>query len=162
MMELVDNFEIALPLLEKFDLKATFFISTELIGNSGYMSKKMINELISRGHIIGGHGHSHLNYFNENKDEIFNDLKKCFSILQKDYGINDPWLSFPYGFYNNEIVELCRQVGFSKLFGSRFGSFHMLSDKEVIPRIEIWNSDGVLSIYRKINGKYNWLNRRWI
>ena len=39
---LEDNYTIAKPILDKFGLKATFFVSTGLIGKQGYMSLNML------------------------------------------------------------------------------------------------------------------------
>jgi len=63
-----DNYEVALPVLERFGIKATFFVVTGLLGGSlatscgnvTLMGSNEIRELASLGHEVGAHSVSHL------------------------------------------------------------------------------------------------------
>jgi Predicted xylanase/chitin deacetylase len=156
---LEDNYTVAKSILDEFDLKATFFVSTGLIGENGYMSFDMIEELKSDGHRIGGHGHKHINYLVSNRDEIMKDLNLCFDYLSKELKEKNPWFSYPFGGRNPYTDKICRDLGFKILFSSSLGSFAELNELSVIPRIEVWNSDTIMTLKRKIQGKYNWLNK---
>ncbi len=155
---LEDNFTIAKPILDDFGLKATFFVSTGLIGKQGYMSLKMIEDLKLDGHRIGGHGHNHVNYLTSDRDEINKDLHLCFDFLSKKVYEKNPWFSYPFGARDLNTDQQCRDIGFEFLFSSSLGGFSNLTKAITLPRIEVWNSDGVKTLKRKIDGKYNWLN----
>ena len=155
---LKDNYTIAKNSLEKFGLKATFFISTGLVGEPNYMTKEMIEELDRQGHRIAGHGHLHLNYLNQDDENILKDLTACYQYLQENFNCKNLWFSYPYGARNKKIDEMCAGVGFKTIFSSSFGTFGDIADKRVLPRIEVWNSDTVIYLERKIEGKYDWLN----
>ncbi|MDP4133757.1 MAG: polysaccharide deacetylase family protein, partial [Bacillota bacterium] len=55
----VDNYKVALPILEHYNFKATFFIIVNSIGAEG-MSLDQIKELTKKGYSIGSHTSNHL------------------------------------------------------------------------------------------------------
>ena len=118
----------------------------------------MIEDLKLDGHRIGGHGHNHINYLTSDRDVINKDLHLCFDFLRKNIKEKNPWFSYPFGARNLRTDRLCRDIGFEFLFSSSFGAFSELTKSMTLPRIEVWNSDGVKTLKRKICGKYNWLN----
>ena len=65
------------------------------------MTTEMLKELKDEGHIIGGHGHSHINYLNSSRETVFTDMRLCLNILKKIL-IKQPWLSYPYGARNKQ------------------------------------------------------------
>ena len=64
-----DNYIVALPILEKYDMKATFNIATGYIDGSlknmpsprPAMTCEQIETLRDKGHELAGHGHMHRN-----------------------------------------------------------------------------------------------------
>ncbi|RII27475.1 MAG: hypothetical protein CXR30_15305 [Geobacter sp.] len=56
---LISDYEEAFPVLLDKGLKATFFVTTENIGKSGYMNRSQINEMASHGMEIASHGLQH-------------------------------------------------------------------------------------------------------
>ena len=156
---LLDNYLVAKQSLDKFKLKGVFFIPTNFIDNEGFMTTKMLKELKCEGHIIGGHGHNHINYLNSRRETVFTDMKLCLDTLRKKFLIKQPWLSYPYGAHNKKIDDICREIGFKKIFSSKFGSYEDVEALRVLPRIEVWNSDTPTTLKRKIIGKYDWLNK---
>ena len=143
---------------KKFGLKATFFVSTGLIDEPGYMTKQMIKDLHRQGHRIAGHGHMHLNYLDQDEVDILKDLTACYEFLKENFNSKDFWFSYPYGARNKKIDEMCAGVGFKTIFSSNFGTFCGFVRGGALPRIEVWNSDSENSLERKIEGQYNWLN----
>ncbi len=80
------------------------------------MTEKQIEE-IAKHHLftIGAHGSTHSNLIaistNESKQEILhskNELEKiCNSHITE--------FAFPFGYYSDELVEYCREIGYSKI-----------------------------------------------
>ena len=84
---------IIAPILEKYNQKGIFFISTQYIDTPLFLTKKQIKELRERGHIIGSHSHSHpqniselanSDLLEEYKNEIFKEKARKINTLGHD------------------------------------------------------------------------------
>lgn len=96
-------------------------ITTEMIRNRGmaprtfceqtYITEEQIKGLISRGHVIGAHGHTHVPFTGLTKDELAEELRTNIAFLKKVTGIDIEWLSYPYGAVPKESRGLCDKHG---------------------------------------------------
>lgn len=117
------NFDLALPLLLKYDLTAYFFVTTDFIGKRKHFCDwSALAEMQRAGMIIGSHGITH---------RFFEDLEECdarheFSqsrqIIEAELEDIVFSISFPGGRYSVENMEQARQCGYSQIFGSGFGT----------------------------------------
>lgn len=128
-----NNLQYLLPLLEKYQLKATIFITTNFIQEryitheKKFMSFEEIRLLNNQLIEIGLHSHSHKNYSEISTTEVKQDLLKNKEIL-KEYNINfSNILAYPYGKYP-------RQKQHKKVF------FKMLEELGIIAALRIGNS----------------------
>ncbi len=86
----LDQYETALPELDKYGFKASFFIMTVAIGRRGYqpyMDKAQIKDLADRGHTVGLHTWDHHNVKKYQGDDwkiqIEEPRKKLEAIIGK-------------------------------------------------------------------------------
>lgn len=100
-----NNIEFALPLLKKYDCKASIFLPVAFIGKTNLWddgNEKLLNneEIINLNNDIiqfGLHSFSHKNFKKIPSDEIKQDIAKCVSTL-KNFGIKFiPAFAYPYG-----------------------------------------------------------------
>ena len=66
--------------LEKFDIKATFFI----IGNQAKKHPELVKLIINSGHKIGNHSFSHLNGFSTNNNKYLEDVEQAKKYIDSD------------------------------------------------------------------------------
>ena len=66
--------------LEKLDIKATFFI----IGNQAKKYPELVKLIINNGHKIGNHSFSHLNGFSTNNNKYFEDIEQAKKYIDSD------------------------------------------------------------------------------
>ena len=59
----------AVPILEKYDFKGVFLVSTKYIGTPGFLTTEQVKELAERGHVIGSHSHTHPEIFTKLSSE---------------------------------------------------------------------------------------------
>ncbi|MEI8372067.1 MAG: polysaccharide deacetylase family protein [Planctomycetota bacterium] len=105
--------------LEKHGWKGHFFITTGLIGTTGFLSEDDIRELHRRGHILGSHSHTHPNIcYNLPKVEMLDEWQRSCEILAKI--LDEPVLtaSVPGGDMNGETVATAAEAGIKFLFTS--------------------------------------------
>ncbi len=55
----LDNYENAIPVLDQYGYKGTFFIVYDWVGNPGYMNWDQLRDVVLRGHTVGSHTLSH-------------------------------------------------------------------------------------------------------
>lgn len=124
--------EIALPILKKLDLKATFFITTDWIGLPGYMTGLQINKLKDAGMSVQSHGASHFLLDKLGYGDIQNDLKRSIKSLEDLIGKAVAYISFPGGRYNNEVIECAKQLKVSAVLSSepfsikKYGNLYLI------------------------------------
>ena len=66
--------------LEKFNIKATFFI----IGSQAKKFPELVKLIINNGHKIGNHSFSHLNGFSTNNNKYLEDVEQAKKYIDSD------------------------------------------------------------------------------
>lgn len=103
-----NNLQYLIPLLEKYQLKATIFIPTEFIQKNinaeerVYMNFEEIKTLNSDWVEIALHSHSHRNYSELTIEEAEEDLLKNIEILEQNKINFTKALAYPYGKFPKE------------------------------------------------------------
>ena len=160
----VNQLDYAVPLLQKYNLKATFFIPFGYIGNvdswnSGkekIMSIEQLKTLDSRVE-LGLHSFAHKRYATLTEAEINDDFSKCFEIIeQNDLKVYNA-LAFPYGNYpkkepqKSKFQVLLKQnkVKIGLRIGNRVNKFPFKNPFE-ITRIDIKGEDSLLKFKLKL------------
>lgn len=165
--------ENALPELYKRRIPATLFIPTKFLGKKPLWEKNTSNTekndndaVINVGQLlhlpaqfvmIGSHCHSHKKLIDlsiENvKKELLESKLRLEGILKKKIKL----LAFPYGVYNNKILQLSKCVGYERSFSSipTFPSYNI--NKYLVGRIYVSPDDWPLEFKLKIRGAYQWL-----
>lgn len=84
----ISNYEYGLDILDKHNIKALFFISSNKKGetDSKYISHKQLIEIQNKGHIIGDHTKNHYRFKDSDdneklKEEIIDSKKELESLL---------------------------------------------------------------------------------
>ena len=160
-----NQLNFALPLLEKYNLKATFFIPFNYIGktdlwNNGtekIMTFKQLKSLNSKYIELGHHSFEHKAYASLSETEINDDFDNCYKII-KQSGLNvSPALAYPYGnFPKRGIANVAfkkvlekNSIKFGLRIGNRVNSFPF-SDPFAIKRIDIKGEDSLFVFKLKL------------
>jgi peptidoglycan/xylan/chitin deacetylase (PgdA/CDA1 family) len=164
-----NQFLYALPLLEKFNFKASFFIPFFYIGktdlwNEGNGSSRekimTIDQLksINSDRIeLGYHSFEHKKYSFLSDSEIQTDFLKCREIIEKNSLKVFPALAYPFGNYpkknnrNEDFKKLLveNKMKFGLKIGNRPNSFPFKDNFE-IKRIDIKGQDSLFVFKMKI------------
>jgi len=130
----VSQMELALPLLQKYKLKATFFAPLNYLGKTDewntasipIMTAAQLKALDSEIIELGYHSFYHKKYPELSNQEILDDMRKCFEIITEHRIKFSAALAYPYGKYPGETEEkeaffdLLRTQNFK--FGLRIGN----------------------------------------
>ncbi len=97
-----------LNVLEKYDARATFFVTGDYVRRCAGSVKKFSDA----GHDIGNHSDNHPHPNNLSKEQLKEDTKKCAEEIKK-LGIEEKKLyRSPYGEYNNATVSTIEEMGY--------------------------------------------------
>lgn len=99
-----DNTKEILDILDKYNVKATFFVIGKWIDYSEDNSK-LLEEIKNRGHEIGNHSNSHADFTKINKEKIKEEINLTDEKIKKITGENVDLFRFPSGAYNSAAVD---------------------------------------------------------
>lgn len=108
----ISDYHFALPILKEKNFSATFFITVNEIGKKDRMDWTMIYELSRHGMDIGSHGLTHSFLTGHNNYALLNEFLMSKQVLEKYIHKRVDFLSVPYGFYNKQVLDIAKDVGF--------------------------------------------------
>ena len=119
----------ALPLLKKYSFTATFFLFTNAIGREHYLSWDQVLELSADGMQIGCHSmfHPYLTRISDEK-ELWREIAGSKERLEAHLGKPVTAFAYPFGQYNDHIVELVKKAGYTCARGTFPGIVHSAED----------------------------------
>ncbi len=156
-----DNYELALPILEKHHIVCTIFITTGYIGGKLWgkpvMTQEQIKDLVSRGMEIAAHTVSHPNLRRLNHAELRAELAMSKTKLEEIIEGPVVSLSYPYGLYNRQVTKIAREVGF-KIAVTTVHDFFLNREKLLeCPRLPVYPNDSHNDLQAKLDGDQHWL-----
>ncbi len=127
----------AWPILKKEKIPFILFVSTQSVGNYGYMSWEQINEVEKEDFaFIGNHSHSHEYLVEYSFDEFKKDIDKSITIFKNNIGYNPIFFSYPFGEFSLE-QKVYISNKFKYAFGQNSGVIDLNKDKYELPRFPI-------------------------
>ena len=118
---LESDYNIVYPLLLKKKIKAIFFIIANRIGKPNYLNWDQILEMTKNGLIFGSHGKSHKIMTELSIKEAKDELLCSKNILEEKLNKNIRSFSFPYGYWNKELIITAKEVGYDYIYTSQYG-----------------------------------------
>ena len=141
-------YENAWPFLKENQIPFILFISTNAVGNFGYMNWDEIKEIEKEKFAyIGNHSHSHDYLVDLNEQEFLKDINKSIKIFKEKLGYNPIFFSYPFGEYSNFIKNYITQ-NFKYSFGQHSGVIDVNKDIFELPRFPINEKYGDLKRFK--------------
>lgn len=112
----LSNYETAFPILKKYNIPATYFITTQYIGTTTmypHFTWENAKEMEESGLIdIQSHTHSHLLMSKLSKDEVLYQALISFGLIEQKLGERDvKVLSYPQFYNNKKTRKLLEEAG---------------------------------------------------
>lgn len=97
-----------IEVLEKYDVKATFFV----LGSLAEQNPDIIKTLDSKGHLVANHTYSHnYKYLYSNTSNLLGELEKTQQIIEDILGKKMPKIMrFPGGSFGNRLAPFRKEV----------------------------------------------------
>jgi peptidoglycan/xylan/chitin deacetylase (PgdA/CDA1 family) len=119
------QYQLAVPVLEKYQFTATFFIIVNYVGDRGFLSADQLRAMARRGMSIGSHSrsHPHLERITDRK-RLWDEIYGSKAALESEFGVSVTEFSYPYGTYNAAAVNMVMLAGYKAARAADFGSLH--------------------------------------
>jgi peptidoglycan/xylan/chitin deacetylase (PgdA/CDA1 family) len=158
-------YECALPELVKRGIPATMFVITDVIGKTfgpdGYaeevMSLEQIRALPESLVTIGSHTLTHPLLPSVNLDQAKREIALSRAKLEEQLHRRIVLFSFPYGGFNQKLVEICHEAGYQRIFSTLPHFAFKKRHEFVTGRVSVDPTDWPLEFRLKIAGAYRWL-----
>jgi peptidoglycan/xylan/chitin deacetylase (PgdA/CDA1 family) len=113
------NYENALPILERFGVKATFFLLAGHVGgNKDYLSWGQAREMSAAGHRVASHGWSHRMLTQCSAAELDHELTDSKREIENRLGVEVDSISAPGGRWDKGVTYACTRAGYRHFFHS--------------------------------------------
>lgn len=155
-------YDTTFPILDTFNFPATVYPITGFLGDivtlkgRSYphlkiLSKSMLLELSKMGVEIGGHTVQHFKLTQIDKSEAEFQVNYCKNYLEQLLGKNIDSFSYPHGNYNNEIIRIVEESGFTNALTCKSGFVQDAQSIFEIPRKYITYFDNIENFIHKLN-----------
>lgn len=140
-------FRLAVPIIKKYNVRATSFVVTTWTGKStisSYKSQNIIFQSHSNDmHRAGSNGKGRI--MTMTQSEIVKDLKKSQEVIG---GSNV--FCYPFGHYNDTAKKALKEAGFTLAFTTKGGRIYPGMDKLQLPRVRMSKGDSLTSFAAKV------------
>ncbi len=158
-------FENALPELVKRQIPATIFVISDALGQKpgweGYpertVSVEQLRKLPADLITIGSHTMTHPFLPAMSEKEARRELSGSRARLEQMLNRKIKLFSFPYGAFNQNLVEWCRDAGYQRVFTTL--PVPAFNDPKEFVTGRVWAdpTDWALEFRLKLSGAYRWL-----
>lgn len=113
---------IALPLLRKHGLTATFFVLANRLNQPGSLSSADLKHLVDSGMRVGSHGLAHRPWRTVNDTELRGELVDAAEAIAAVTGQPVREVACPFGNYDRRVLRAIRRYGFDHVYTVDGGS----------------------------------------
>jgi peptidoglycan/xylan/chitin deacetylase (PgdA/CDA1 family) len=137
-----DNVTYALPILQKYGIKANLMLATGLMGgNPDMLTWDQVNQLKSSGLIyFTNHTWSHYAISNGPQSKIDWEIDTAAQQIQDHTGQTVNVFTYPYGSFNSNAIQTLQQKGYTGAFSEIPGQYQCDSFIMTLHRTRIGNS----------------------
>ena len=173
-----DNYEFAFPLLAKYSMTATFFMTVGLSegdpavhrrfealrgvsrGEISALTWQQAREMRAAGLDIGAHTYSHPNLIRLAKDDVARELRVSKEILEQRLDAPVDLMAYPFGKpgrqFDRTTAAIANEVGYSYAAAVLFRAVKPTDSSYALPRF-FTTGDTVAALAAKIRGDWDYL-----
>ena len=107
-----EQFSTAFPIMTRYGLSGTFFVYTQPLDHSQYMTWAQVQALAAGGMDIQSHSITHPHLRTMAPDAAYKEIAESKATLEKRLGKPVVAFCYPFGEYNNAIVEMVKRAGY--------------------------------------------------
>lgn len=145
----IDFYNNALPLLKKYNIKATLYIMTGIRGVN-YVNEEQIKEIDESGLVeIGSHTVYHPNLVKISETRVREELSVSKDYLEKLLDKEVSGICYPFGDYNERVKNLAREAGYKYGVSYNHRPQNDITDLFEMNRAGVWPGMSIVKFLEK-------------
>lgn len=134
-----DQYENAFPLLKKYGMAGTFFLSTDFInaGNPNYLTWKMVREMSDAGMRIESQGRTHSDLRQRDFQFLVWEILGPIEQITAYTGKRPRFFCYPAGRYDDDVIRVLRSVQTWAALTTEPGSTYTRANLMTWPRVRV-------------------------
>lgn len=166
-----DFYSYALPVLQKYGLKATMFVVSGYTTGQGtrrdgkeYMSWPQVREIQAAGIEIGSHTVNHPQLYDTAPLVLETELRESKRTIEDTLSAQVSSFAYPYAFpeHDRKFAKMLRESlqrnGYESGVSTIIGTAQRGNDPYFLPRIPMNSYDDLHLFQAKLEGAYDWLH----
>lgn len=97
-----------LSILDKYNIKATFFLVGSWVDNN----ENLVKKIYENGHEIGNHSNTHANTKELSKENVVKEIQLTEEKIEKITGDKPTLYRPPFGEVDKKTLEICKSLGY--------------------------------------------------
>lgn len=142
-------FDLAVPVIEKYDVKVTSFVVTSWIESSEYLKQYNSNKIIFQSHShdmhrAGNNGKGR--FLTLSHDEAYSDITTSQSFIG-----NATVFCYPFGHYNDSCEKILDEAGYEMAFTTAYGRVRPGDKLYELSRIRMSKGDSLDTFIKRVS-----------
>lgn len=136
-----EDYSVAFPILRRYNFRGTFFIYTNPLDHERFITWAQVQEMSAAGMDIQAHTLSHPHLRALAPDTAMKEIAESKAILEKRLGKPVVALAYPFGEYNNAVIDLVKRAGFESAVTINSGYLQRADELFTLHRIRVSYND---------------------
>ncbi len=164
-----DNYTAALPILQKHEIAATVFLTTDFIGASELpvlrdrsgvepLDWDEVRAMAAAGVQLGAHTMTHPSLDQLPAEAMNSEIRECRTRIQEETGVWAEDFCYPRGHYNEVVENAVREAGYQTGLTTRPGMVTPGDPPFTLRRTFIARDDRLRDFSHKLDGSYDRLH----
>lgn len=150
----LDSYTIVYPLMKEYGFPWTLFLITDDVGKPyNRMTWDQLREMANSHTVtIANHTLSHPKLHNlATRAEKEKEIVEANKALKYQLGVDNVWLAYPYGDYDDEVIDICKKAGIKMAVTTDAGRVHVGSFPYDLKRAYIGNDISIARFSERLN-----------
>ncbi len=132
-----EQYDVAFPILQRYGMRATFFVSTSFIGYPRFITWEELAEMRDAGMEIASHGRKHINLADADDQEAWREVARSREVLEEKLGVPAVSFAYPYGGFRKGLPAMLERAGYRVAVGLGSSSIQPPERRYYLRRMEV-------------------------
>jgi peptidoglycan/xylan/chitin deacetylase (PgdA/CDA1 family) len=161
-----DVFDNAIPILKKYGFKAIIFVPVHLVGEYNKWDFERLNvkkpiaswehikEALKEGFEIGSHTLTHPSLIHLDDKSLRQEIELSKKILEDKLGVEIKSFCYPYGDYNERVMNFVKEAGYKLAFSVDSGHIKKGDNLYNLKRVHMRHNTNIFRLLLKLSILY--------
>ena len=147
-----DAATIVFPLLQRYGMRATFFVNAGTIGRRGHVNWRELRAMLKGGCEIGAHGDYHLDLTTLSRAGQMHEAGDCVERIARWTGVRPVSYAYASGAYNATTLNVMRTIRIKSAWTEHYGWANNVRNPYDMPRLRIARDTDVAGFAALVRG----------